>query len=129
MNTTYNGTLIDTTSGKKLGDITKEIYYSSSEFIKLNNILKYIKGARVFPVVKVYLLNNEEQILEDITKDVISGSLSISYQSGQRRSLSLQMINKNNKYDVKPYNGRIWYNRRIRLDLGIVYHNIAYWKQ
>ena len=129
MNILSDGYLRDSITGNPLTNVIEEIYVPSDSDFMLNDIMKYIKNGVTIPVIRLYLLNEDEQIIADISSDFISGTLNCTYQTGQRRTLSVQLINKNNKYKPKPITGLIWINSKFRLDLGVVYNNKIYWKQ
>lgn len=76
---------------------------------------------------RVFVLNSDETInyeipQEDIMKDGIS--YKESYNNGQRRTLSLTLINVDGQYT--PNVNRLWYNSKILYTSGIVYEGVEY---
>lgn len=129
MNILKNGHVVDNLSWSQIGDVHREVYPNDSAFLSYEQIMKYLKGAIVVPVVRLLLLDEDENIVRDISEDFISGSLSCTYQTGQRRSMSVSLINKDGKYNPEPLNGLIWTNTKFRLDMGILLNDTIYWKQ
>lgn len=79
-----------------------------------------VKDNIIKPKFRIYILSENETIKYEITDDFIdgSGSLSINYQQGQRRSFNFSLKNIDSKYTPNP-NGLIWIGTKFRLDLGI----------
>lgn len=86
-------------------------------------IAQYLQQRRSFSpdryVAKVELLDYQENVLEEITSDVLGGSISINLQNGSRRSASIQLNNKSRLYNLNP-NGKIWLDTKFRLSTGIM---------
>ena len=108
---------------------------SGYNFNEINPLLyqEVIKSKIIKPKFKLSILNIDETIREDITKDLLvdSGTLSINYQQGQRRSLSFSLNNRSGKYTPSENSGYIWINTKFKLELGIemfngdIYYNSA----
>lgn len=97
--------------------------------LSMSKLQKMFDGHIIQPVYRVFLLTSDETVKQDITHDVISYDLSITYQTGQRRSLNLTMANKNNKWYPKFNTGLVEIGSKFRLDLGFIYNQTTYWKQ
>nr|WP_156736274.1 hypothetical protein [Mycobacterium sp. E3298] len=67
---------------------------------------------------KIELLDKNENVIEDITKNFLDGSVNISYQNGSRRSANLSLTNFDNNY-TPNYKGKIWANTKIRISSGL----------
>lgn len=108
---------------------TKNSMDFSDAHFDLSKLQKIFDGRIIQPVYRVFLLNDDETVQSDITHDVISYDLSITYQTGQRRSLNVTMANENNKWYPKFNTGLIQIGDKFRLDLGFVYNGITYWQR
>lgn len=97
--------------------------------LPLNVLMKHFKGWSVRPVCRLFLLNDDETVNVDISRDLMSYDLSITYQTGQRRTLSITMVNPNNKWKPRYNTGLIQIGSKFRLDLGFVVNKTVYWKQ
>lgn len=80
-----------------------------------------IKSQEIRPRFRLTLLNSDESFQEDISDYMIpSGSnLSISYNQGQRRSLTLMLDNKDGRFTPNGINSIMWINSKVKLELGI----------
>src|SRR5437879_3780979 len=70
-------------------------------------------------VYKIEVLDKNENVIADITSDMLDGSVSISMQNGSRRSASLTLMNINKKYNPST-TGLIWINTKFKISSGIV---------
>ena len=78
-----------------------------------------VKRPLTFPIFKLYILNYDETIREDISEYLLTGgSFDINYNSGQRRTLSVKLRNDKNKFEFNPYGG-LWKGVKFRFDMGI----------
>lgn len=99
-----------------------------------HTVKKYIETVKseiIKPKFRLYLLSEDEQPIKEIISDIIdgSGSLSINYQQGQRRSLNFSLENIDGRYLPKE-SGNIWINTKFRLDLGIEDKDgFVYWQE
>lgn len=102
---------------------------SSINELKLSDLTMALKAPIVTPVFRLYLLHEDESIREDISEYLLNCSLSITYQTGQRRSLSVTLVNDNNRFSPAPITGLIWIGSKLRFDTGILLNKTVYWKQ
>src|SRR5574344_426458 len=85
-----------------------------------------LKQSTIYPVVKVELLDPYENTIDEVTQDISRrevGNISINYQQGVRRSCSITLDNKFQKY-TPSYNGVIWFNTKFRVYLGIKVYKV-----
>lgn len=110
-------------SGDSIYYSVESAYASTAELNKFKDI-SYIrrKMETSFTIsdFRICLLNPDETVNrvipnEDIVLD--SGSYSENYQSGQRRSLSFELMNNDGKYT--PSINTIWANSRFSLEAGV----------
>lgn len=79
-------------------------------------------------IAKVEILRREdESVINEITSDVLSGSLTINKNNGVRRSLDITLSNIESKYKVDKYN--IWVGSKVKLFLGVKIGNQEYYEE
>lgn len=86
------------------------------------NILKYHKLIHV----KVYLLNENNMIVDELQGYVTSGDGSEDATSDVRRTCNFTIHSYDESYDIGIYN-RIWLKNRVRIDLGFEHFGKIYW--
>ena len=67
-------------------------------------------------------LDNNENVLDEVTIDVISGSMNFDATKSSRRSCNLILKNLDKEYIPAP-NGKVWFNRKLRIKAGYEYGN------
>ncbi|HAU86768.1 MAG TPA: hypothetical protein DCW90_15125, partial [Lachnospiraceae bacterium] len=107
-----------------------DVLFSNSEdedipFSKLKRLLEmpYLK-----PRYRLSVLTQDEQVAYIIPEeDIIAGSINYteSYQSGQRRNISLELVNASGKYT--PNVNGLWVNSRFSFEIGIEYAGRIIW--
>lgn len=88
--------------------------------VDFDTIEKFLKRPFIKPRYRISVLNPDESIDYVIPEtDIPVGGISYTeqYQNGQRRNISLQLINKDGKY-TPSING-LWINTKFRFDIGI----------
>ena len=89
--------------------------------------LNALKQPKIYPVFKVELMDFAENVIGEITQDISkedSGSISVNFQQGVRRSCSLTLINVNENLHLREgkyllnENG-LWVNTKFKLYTGI----------
>lgn len=106
------------------GDILTE----DERFISLPELESALKKTVIQPKYRISVLNPDETVAyqipdEDIPVDGIN--YSETYQNGQRRSLTLTLINRDGQYT--PSIDRIWINTRFKFEVGIKIKNSILW--
>lgn len=97
--------------------------------LPMSFLMKHFKHSIIKPVCRVFLLHDDETIYTDISKDVIDFNLTVTHQTGQRRSLNLTLVNENHKYRPKYITGLVQVGSKFRFDIGFVIQDTVYWKQ
>ena len=93
--------------------------------IEMEKILRYPLAQRTF---RLFLLHENETIKQDITPYVlIDGSLDKTYQQGQTRSMSINLINSNNIWNPSPIRGHLFANSKFKLQMGVILQDKVYW--
>lgn len=85
----------------------------------------------IYPMFRVELLDHMENILSDITDDISennSGSISINYQQGVRRTCHLSLIDTDG-YFLNQIIKYQWMNNKIKIYIGLkdIENNDIYW--
>lgn len=89
--------------------------------------LNALKQPKIYPVFKVELMDFAENVIGEITQDISkedSGSISVNFQQGVRRSCSLTLVNVNENLHLREgkyllnENG-LWVNTKFKLYTGI----------
>lgn len=113
---------------KNLENVLKSVSLDE-QHLSFEVLNRYFKGWGIIPIQRLYLLYDDETIKSDVSRDLISYDLSVTYQTGQRRSLKISMVNANNKWKPKFNTGLVQIGSKFRLDIGFIYNQTAYWKQ
>ena len=89
--------------------------YGSLPFIE-----QMIRSSVIYPRFRIFLLNQDETVNRQIPpEDILSGgSYQENYQNGQRRSLSMTLLNEDGKYTPSA-NSEFWFNRKFLLEIGM----------
>lgn len=94
--------------------------------------IEVAKREKIFPKFKVQVLDNYENVMYEITNDISkddSGSISINYQQGVRRSLSITIVDIEGKFIERFINESSWALKKIKFLIGL-YDDITadtYW--
>lgn len=90
-----------------------------SQYKKYYNINKILKSKTISPRFRLFILNQDETIKEQIPpKDILSGgSYGENYQNGTRRTLSFTLNNNSGKYN--PSANKFWINTKLSLQVGL----------
>lgn len=119
------------------GDVLCYMYYlvSDNQPISLQNLINILQSQMAQPIVRVSVLHPDESInyfipSEDIVLDGVS--YNENYTNGQRRNLSLKLINvvdrqDSNTYKYFPSVDNLWYGTKIKYEQGIKYLNKEYY--
>ena len=105
-----------------------EILLEQTEKIDYAILTKLLKRPVVKPRYRISVLNPDETVnyvipVQDIPSDGIS--YTEEYQNGQRRNITLKLINANKRY-TPSING-IWLTTKFKLDIGLVINNQTIW--
>ena len=96
--------------------------YLFDQYYNFYYIEDYIKNKHISPRFKIYVLNADETERYEIPNgDIISGSYSENYQSGQRRTLSFQLNNNNGEYT--PSINHFWVGQKFSFYIGFNMNN------
>ena len=129
MNIMRNGYIYDTVKRTSICHVREEKMIQTLSADEMDMVSKAYRQGIIVPCFRLYVLHEDETPSIDISSDFVSGSLSVTYQSGQRRTLSVTLVNKDNRYKPDPINSIIWIGTKFRLDAGIIADGTLYWKQ
>lgn len=100
------------------------IYEEGNDYVDIFDE-KYQEIAKrnvILPKFRIQLLDNYENIMDEITGDISTnnqGSVSINYQQGVRRSISLTFVDTTGKF-IPDSNGNIvWLNKKFKVFVGL----------
>ena len=96
--------------------------------VNLSELNRILKSENYEARYRLVVLNPDETVRYEVPqKDIVldSGSYSENYQNGQRRSLSITLVNIDGKYT--PEKNNLWMNTRLRLDVGVEYNGEEYY--
>lgn len=115
-NSTY---LMNLSSGNIVPITTKKGQSYVDVDTNINALLNLTLSPMTAPRYRIYILNADDTIREELPlEDMLSsGSFSENYQSGQRCSLSLILFNGDGKYT--PNINQLWVGTKMRFDAGI----------
>ena len=67
--------------------------------------------------IKVYLLNYQMQIVDELSGSIISGTVTIDANSDIRRTCNIEMVMEDNQFDIEQ--GKIWLDKYIKIYTGV----------
>lgn len=101
----------------------------SSPHLSTDEYRNAVKSNTIRPRYKICVLRQNDTIQDEILDDIIygSGSLSVNYQQGQRRSLNFALKNPDGKWTPNPNSNYLWVGSKFKLYLGMEFEGITYW--
>ena len=95
------------------------------DMLEVEKVLRYPIAQRCY---RMFLLHEDETIKKDITQYVLpDGTLEKTYQQGQTRSLSINLLNPQKIWNPSPTRGHLFANSKFKLQMGIKFDNAVYW--
>lgn len=90
-----------------------------------------VERPEIFPMYRVELLDHYEHVLGDITDNISadnSGSISINYQQGVRRTCTFTLFDNDGEF-IPRVDGNLWINKKFKLYVGLkdIYTDDIYW--
>ena len=122
---------------KALADQTNNVLWSQygevlrlvdSSSISMSYLTDVLKRPTIKPRFRLFVLNPDETINYEVPEEDIiinSGNFTENYQSGQRKSVNINLINVDGKYT--PSINTIWVHDRFRFDIGLEFDGQVYW--
>ena len=127
MNIERNGYVVNNLSNIIIARAERETAYGFNSELSLVQQMSLYNSNIIIPVFRLYLLDDYENILKDISNDFLKGSLSCTYQSGKRRTLNITLLNREGLYSPHGSNSLIYLGCRFKLETGIFYNKTIYW--
>ena len=119
---------------KALFPVPDIIYEEGNDYVDVFNeeYQDIAKRNVIFPKFRVQLLDNYENIMDEITGDISTnntGSISINYQQGVRRSISLTFIDTTGRFIPDSNGNLVWMNKKFKVFVGLKNEmtNKIYW--
>ena len=109
-------------------DIFGDVLIEQGTDVTFDQLQRLIQMSFISPRYRLSVLTPNEMVDYVIPNgDIVLGSISYSesYQNGQRRSLSVQLVNIDGRYT--PGMNGIWINTRFRFDIGLQVGNEIFW--
>lgn len=104
-----------------------DLEYDSEEYRSIRDCVRNPVNVPLFKIVK---LHNDESFSEDITPFVIENTISYSnqYGNGQRRSLSFDVINTDNRFFPSPVRKHaLWNGDKFAFYMGLLIGKTVKW--
>lgn len=105
-------------------DFPDPIYVEGNDYVDVFNekYQEIAKRNRILPKFKIQLLDTFENVVDEITGDISTnnqGSISINYQQGVRRSITLTFIDTTGKFLPDANGNIIWMNKKFKAFVGL----------
>lgn len=71
------------------------------------------------PIFKIEWMDKNENVINEVTEDIIDGKLSIEVKNGIRRTCNLTLRNNHKKY-IPGEDGLVWISNRFKLYTGLI---------
>lgn len=113
-----------------LNTIDSEIFLTADPIkglFSFDDYYKAVTSPMSRRVVRIYLLNSDETIKQDITEYVTACKVDLSYQQGKTRSASLTLLNTSGMWTPDPVKGFLWKGSKFRIDAGKYYNGKIFW--
>jgi len=86
--------------------------------LTLQDYYDAIRSNTRHPIAKIEILDKNENVLDEISEDIIDGHIVMNLKNGVRRSASLTLKNNNGNF-IPSYRGKLWLDKRIRIYSGL----------
>ena len=78
-------------------------------------------------VPRLYLLNEDETVKQEVTEYLTACSIDLSYEQGVTRSASVTLFNKDGIWTPNPITGFLWKGSKFRIEVGLYYNGNIFW--
>lgn len=118
-----NNTIIDRIGYEFL---VKDLNTKIVRTLTLDEIKELVTDNSMKCTFYLYSLYDDETVKEDLSAYVLDGgTLSINYNSGVRRNLSINIFNEKN-WVAHPFQGFLWKGAKFKLEVGIETSSVEY---
>lgn len=80
-------------------------------------------------VTRMFILNEDETIRDDISEFLVNGTITMSQTSGVRKTGTATLWNENKMFSPNVINNLIWEGSKLRIDTGIYYNGYVFWQR
>lgn len=80
-------------------------------------------------VTRMFILNEDETIRDDISEFLVNGTITMSQASGVRKTGTITLWNENKMFSPNVINNLIWEGSKLRIDTGIYYNGYVFWQR
>jgi len=84
-----------------------------------------LRSASRKPIYKIEWMNSDEQVIDEVISELISGSVSVELKNGIRRSCNIQFSNEDGKY-LPDKDGLVYLNKKFKLYTGLQINGVNY---
>lgn len=106
--------------------MVRGVNFSKRGFIHSDDLKTALLSPAVSYTFHFYNLHEDESIREDLSQYLLEGGeLSIQYQDGIRRKLSLSLSNSKN-WIPHPFKGFLWKGSKFKLEIGVNIASVEY---
>lgn len=78
-------------------------------------------------LVRLYLLNEDETIREDVTQYLIACTIDLRHTQGITHSSSITLLNNDKTWNPNPISKRLWKGAKFRIDIGLHHNSNVFW--
>lgn len=78
-------------------------------------------------IPRLYLLNEDETIKQEITEYLTACSIDLTYEQGITRSASVTLLNTDGMWTPDPVKGFLWKGTKFRIEVGLYYNGTIFW--
>ena len=78
-------------------------------------------------IPRLYLLNEDETIKQEITEYLTACSIDLAYEQGITRSASITLLNTDGMWTPDPVKGFLWKGTKFRIEVGLYYNGTIFW--
>ncbi len=99
--------------------LVRDTTVRTTRYLTLDELVELVSNSSMKCMFYLYALYDDETVKEDLSSYVLEGgNLSINYNSGIRRNLSISIFNERN-WTPNPNNGFLWKGAKFKLEIGI----------
>lgn len=91
----------------------------------MSTISDFLRSSIAQRIVKIEVLDDDENVTDEIAENIIDGSLQDSDNIGSRRNASITFENSTGLY-IPSSTGNIWINKKFRIKTGLLVNEIEY---
>lgn len=109
-------------------EVFGDIVLQEGNEISFSTLKKILERPIIHPIYRLNVLTPTELVDYTIPmSDIVQNSIQYTenYQNGQRRNLSVQLINTNKRYT--PSKNGIWINTKFSFEIGLRYNGKLFW--